>query len=162
MTSFHYREETPRRSRLLTAQMAVVLIAFIVISVALIIQGHPTAGTAGIILLVMTALITTIDALRIMRLRKATGCWEIAIDGESFRWSSPNSSLGPTIEIPIKAIKSLVVTNFAWSEVGSDKRYQLDLVDGSHKQLWGWDRAPMDRIMECLKSNGVTSVRKNA
>jgi len=159
MTSFHYREETPRRSRLLTAQMAVVLIAFIVISVALIIQGHPTAG---IILLVMTALITTIDALRIMRLRKATGCWEIAIDGESFRWSSPNPSLGPTIEIPIKAIKSLVVTNFAWSEVGSDKRYQLDLVDGSHKQLWGWDRAPMDRIMECLKSNGVTSVRKNA
>jgi len=159
MTSFHYREETPRRSRLLTAQMAVVLIAFIVISVALIIQGHPTAG---IILLVMTALITTIDALRIMRLRKATGCWEIAIDGESFRWSSPHPSLGPTIEIPIKAIKSLVVTNFAWSEVGSDKRYQLDLVDGSHKQLWGWDRAPMDRIMECLKSNGVTSVRKNA
>jgi len=158
MNSFHYREEMPRRSRLLTAQMAVVLIAFIVISVALIIQGHPTAGIS---LLVMTALITTIDGLRIMRLRKATGCWEIAIDGESFRWSSPNPSLGPTIEIPIKVIKSLVVTNFAWSEVGSDKRYQLVLVDGSHKQLWGWDRAPMDRIMECLKSNGVTSVRKN-
>ena len=159
MASFYYREETPRRSRLLTAQTMVVLVLFVVIAVALVVQGHPTAGFS---LLAISVLISAMDALRLKRLRKATGNWEIAIDNESFRWSSPSPSLGPTVEIPIKAIKSLVVTSLAWSEVGSDKRYQLILEDGFHMELWGWDSAPMDRIMECLKSNSVTLVRKNA
>jgi len=159
MASFYYREETPRRSRILTAQMTVVLVLFVVIAVALVVQGHPTAGLS---LLAISALVTAMDALRLKRLRNATGNWEIAIDNGSFRWTSPNPSLGPTFEIPIKAIKSVVVTTFAWSEVGSDKRYQLILEDGFHKELWGWDSAPMDRIMECLKSNGVTLVRENA
>lgn len=120
MASFYYREGTPRRSRLLTARMEGVLVVFLIIAAALIVQGHSAAGLS---VLVVTTLITAIDVFRIMRINRTTGNWEIAIDDESFRWSSPNPSLGATIDIPIKTIKSLVVTSLAWSEVGSGKCY---------------------------------------
>ena len=159
MASFHYREGTPRRSRLLTAQMSAVLVTSIIIAAVLIAKEHPMAGLS---VLAIAVLFTAIDTFRVMRVRKATGAWEIAIDDASFRWSSPSPSLGPTIVLPIKAIKSLVITRYAWSEVGSDKDYHLVLEDGSRMQLWGWGNVPMDNIAECLKSSGVTLVRENA
>lgn len=159
MASFHYRGETARRIRMLTSQATVVLFFFLIIATALIVRGHQTFGLS---LLIITALFGALDILRMMRLRKSTGSWEIAIDDEFFRWSSPHQSLGPTFEIPIKAIKTLVVTNYAWSEVGSGKRYYLILEDGTQEQLWGWDSVPMDRIKACLKSNGISLVHENA
>jgi Zn-dependent protease with chaperone function len=159
MAHFHYREGTDDRGRLLTAQAAAVLVIFLIIVATLLVQGHPTAGLS---LLGITGFFAYFFLFLAWLLKKATGRWEIEIDNEFFRWSSPHPSLGPTIDIPIKDIRSMIITNYPWSEAGSDKRYQLVLEDGSRTQLWGWDSAPMDRIAECVGSNGVPLLHENA
>jgi len=159
MATFHYREEAAKRGQALKWEAVAVLATLGSIGAVLIANKHVAAGLS---LLGVSAILVAIDLLRAMRVKKAIGGWEIAIDNDSFKWSSTRPSLGPNIAAPISAIKSLVVTTYAWSETGNNKRYQLVFEDGTREELWGWDGAPIDQITECLKRNGVTLVHEYA
>ena len=158
MAKFTYREKSSQTSSVRLLEILVVIIVFVMIAIALAIKGHKEWSVA---LLIFSGLIGTMQVFKTIRQGRISGNWVIDINEETFKWASPASSLGPEIELPLREIDSLVVSSSPESELGSGNSFHLVTTDGRRVYLWGYERAPMDKVINCLEANGVTIEREN-